>query len=103
MKILLFYFPFLRTGRFITNSVQVLLISVFFLFSGGCDEDPSFLGRRILPSADDMKVKVDTSVVINAFTTNLNETLEYLEDLEYADFELNGYQSWTSIKADMVA
>jgi dihydrofolate reductase/thymidylate synthase len=47
--------------------------------------------------------KLNIKKKINAFTTSLDDTLEYLEDLEYTDFELDGYQSWSGIKADMVA
>lgn len=50
------------------NSFQLLLIFGVFIFSMGCKEDPSFLGRNILPSGDDLKVKIDTSIVIDAYT-----------------------------------
>jgi hypothetical protein len=51
--------------------IPIFLLTVFsavLINLTGCKEDSNILGRDILPSGDDLLVKIDSSVVISAYT-----------------------------------
>ncbi len=81
MKISTSSFSAYKTLRFFKVFLSVV-VTVLLVSLDGCQEDPSILGRDILPSEDNFYVKIDSSVVINAYTitgknvvTSLNQYL----------------------------
>ncbi len=53
--------------------IKILIHTTFYisilLFFSNCDNEPSFLGRDILPPADNVLLKVDTTTQITSYTS----------------------------------
>lgn len=52
-----------------TGRASLLITGIIFLFFSSCNEDPTFLGRNLLPSSDDIYTKYFEGESVNSFVT----------------------------------
>ncbi len=59
-----------RFNRFPSGRTFIGIITAAVIFFSGCTENPTFLGRDILPTSDNINVKYDSTSLIKAWTVS---------------------------------